>query len=832
MKTFKGTRYLALGAALLVGTSSIVSPIAFAQSDAAATDNSTELNDLLSNVADPDGSDDKGSPPKTDGPADTPAPVAATPATKDSAEQSPAAGSNTAEALPVIAVKKAQPSPPQGSRLEEIVVTATKREENARDLPSSVVALSGADLEQKGVQGQEDFLKLVPGVTFTNDSTTANRITFRGIGADLNTSNTVGVFLGDVPFDDPILPRVTLDPNPFDMARIEVLKGPQGTLFGGSALNGAIRYIPEEPRLGSWGLKTYGQYEDVVSHDHGHSYGGAINIPLGDELAFRVVGFDRQSPGWVNDLGRHLDNINRVDQTGGRVMGLWKPSDSWKISAMATMQKTFIHDTALTDNRDGQLSRSDTPQASPLHTRYDLESIGLQYSFDQFDVLSQTSRTYKNFHAIADGSRIGNAVPSPPPSVTITNDNESTSYMQELRFTSNENFSDHWKWLGGFFYRRHRMDEVSNILASSQSIPLITAVYPTLLDLAPGIGGTLTPSGQINLVQGAADPIVVTDAALFGETTATFWDKLEVTLGLRAFRAVSDSRVLFSGPLAITKTVPQGSTQGVSAGILVARGLNPKFAIKYQFGDDISIYGSVSKGFRYGGAQVLVGTLTSQAPDTFKSDYIWNYEVGLRTNWLDDTLFVDVTPFYLQWLHPQLQQADSTGLGSYFDNVGGARSKGIEVATRYLTFIPGLEIDLSGSYIDTVTTKPFTASNGDAIKPGTTWPLSAKWQSSSTMSYSHSLWSSWMGGGSVTYTTISSAPNTLNYLDTVFGYKTLDFGLSLRNPELISRPEISLTLNNATDARGLISGVNNPQFPKDHVYIKPRTLIARLSFNF
>jgi outer membrane receptor protein involved in Fe transport len=265
---------------------------------------------------------------------------------------------------------------------------------------------------------------------------------------------------------------------------------------------------------------------------------------------------------------------------------------------------------------------------------------------------------------------------------------------------------------------------------------------------------------------------------------------------------------------------------------LVQQGLNPKFAIKYQINDDMNIYGSVSKGFRYGGAQVLVGTLTSSAPEFFKSDYIWNYELGLRTNWLDDTLFVDVTPFYLQWLHPQLQQADSTGLGSFFDNVGGARSLGVETAIRYLTFIPGLEIDFSGSYVKTQTTVPFTASNGDAIKPGTTWPLAAKWQSSSTLSYNHSLWSSWIGGGSVTYTTISSAPNTLNYLDTVFGYKTLDLNLTVSNPEVMSKPELSLSLSNATDARGLISGVNNPQFPKDHVYIKPRALMARLSFSF
>lgn len=830
MKDFKGATWVALRTSLAVGALLFASQAVLAQDSSANTENTSELNDLLSSVTAPDAADDKGSTPPADAPADATSPEVS--ATTVAAEQLAPVEIKADETLPLIPVNKAEPLQPQHARLEEIVVTATKRAENARDLPSSVVALTGSDLEQKGMQGQEDFLKLVPGVTFTNDGITASRITFRGIGADLNTSNTVGVFLGDVPFDDPILPRVTLDPNPFDMARIEVLKGPQGTLFGGSALNGAVRYIPEEPQLGQWSVKTYGQYENVIGSDAGRSYGGAINIPVGETVAFRLVGFDRKSPGWVDDLGRNIDNVNALDQQGGRALALWRPSDSWKISALATIQRTFIHDSPITDNTDGNLSRSNTPQASPTHSRYDLESIGVQYSFEKFDVLSQTSRTRKSFHAIADSSRIGGIFESPPPSLTVKNNNESTSYMQELRFTSNNDFSDTWKWLGGIFYRKHEMHEVTDLLASSIALPFISTIYPTLEDLVPGIGGTVTEDGNINLVRGEADPINVTDAALFSEVTATVWDDLEITLGMRAFRAISDSRVLFSGALAITKTLPQGTTQGVSAGRLVAQGLNPKFAIKYQINDDMNIYGSVSKGFRYGGAQVLVGTLTSTAPETFKSDYIWNYEIGLRTNWLDNTLFVDVTPFYLVWKQPQLQQADSSGLGSYFDNVGGARSLGVEAAVRYLTVVPGLEFAFSGSYVDTVTTEKFTASGGDVIQPGTRWPLAAQWQSSSTVSYSRSLWSSWMGGGSATYTTISSAPNTLNYLDTVFGYKTLDLNLTLRNPEIISKPELSISLSNATDTRGLISGANNPQFLKDHVYIRPRTLIARLSFNF
>lgn len=716
--------------------------------------------------------------------------------------------------------------------LETIVVTATKRAEDIRELAASVSAIKGEDLEKRGAQGQEEFLKLVSGVTFYNDTINANRITIRGIGADLNTSNTTGVFIGDVPFEDPTLPRVTLDPNPFDLARIEVLKGPQGTLFGGSALNGAIRYVPQEPKLEEWEVKAFVQIEDVSQGDAGPIYGGALNVPLGQTAALRVVAFDRQSPGWIDDTGRGIDDVNEVDQYGGRVMGLWTPGDRWKLSAMAIAQDTQIRDLSVTDNTEGRLSRSNTPQASPVHPRYNLQTLGIQYEFDSFDALSQTSRTSKRFDARIDASRIGNLTPNPPPSVTIVNDNESTSFMQELRLTSNTGFDSDWKWLGGAFYRRVTLNETTDLLASNQSLPIPPAVLEALAGFIPGLGGTITEEGQLNLVRGEADPIVVTERAVFGETTAIFWDAFEATLGLRAFRTQSRSRVLFSGATAANQTLPNLQTIAVKEGRLNEEGINPKLALKYTFNENVALYGAVAKGFRFGGAQVLVGTLTTDAPDFYKSDTVWSYEIGLRTQWLENTLFVDVTPFLVDWKDPQLQQADNTGLGSYFDNVGGSRSQGVEMALRYLTPIRGLQLDFSGAYVDNVTTKPFTTSSGVDTQPGTRWPLTARWQTATTLSYLRPLFGNWVGVGSVIYATLSEAPNTLAYLDTVFGYETVDATLSFSNESILGRPELSLTLNNATDERGIISGVNNPQFPLDHNYIRPRTLVARLAFSF
>ena len=444
-------------------------------------------------------------------------------------------------------------------------------------------------------------------------------------------------------------------------------------------------------------------------------------------------------------------------------------------------------------------------------------------------MLSQTSRTQKRFNAVADASRIGNLTDRPPPSVTITNRNQSRSIMQEFRFTSNDGFDPDWKWLGGVFYRKAHMTEVSDILASDLALPIPQFALNLFSGLLPGF---ITEEGKINTARGAADPVNVTETALFGEVTRTWWDRLDLTVGLRAYQTVSDSAVYFSGPLALPQAIDELQTQSVKRGKLTERGVSPKVAVKYIFNDNVSLYGSVARGFRFGGAQVLIGTFTSQAPDFYKSDVLWSYEIGLRTQWLDRTLTVDLTPFQIDWIDPQLQQADATGLGSFFDNVGGARGRGAELAIRYLTPVPGLAVAFAGSYVNTVTTEPFTTSTGDDTQPGTQWPLAAKWQSASTLAYQRPVFGSWAGGLTAVYATISSAPNTLSYLDTVFGYKTLDLLLNLGNAEIAGRPELSLNLSNATDVRGKLSGVNNPQFASNFNYIRPRTLIARLSLAF
>ncbi|HZP12420.1 MAG TPA: Plug domain-containing protein, partial [Nevskiaceae bacterium] len=167
------------------------------------------------------------------------------------------------------------------TQLQEVVVTSTKRVTPLRKIAGTVNVLSGEDLEREGIQSLDQIVQQVPGVNLTDEGTGGQqkRVTIRGISTPLGANATAGTLLGDIPFSDPFLPKVQLDPNPFDMATVEVLKGPQGTLFGGTGLNGLIRYVPELPQLDGVHVKYYTQFLSYPGNGgSAWNYGAVLNV--------------------------------------------------------------------------------------------------------------------------------------------------------------------------------------------------------------------------------------------------------------------------------------------------------------------------------------------------------------------------------------------------------------------------------------------------------------------------------------------------------------------------------------------------------------------------
>ena len=736
----------------------------------------------------------------------------------------------SAELAPTVVL---EPEPPEGAQdqapssaqIEEIVVTATKRAENVREIPASITAITGVDLEQRAAQDAADIAKLVPGVNVTSTGDTPQRVTIRGISSDIGTSSTTGILFGNVSFAETYVPFVSLDPNPFDMASVEVLKGPQGTLFGAGALNGAVRYVPTLPRFGEYEVKWFGQYTSLHKGDAQPTYGAAVNVPLyEDALALRVMAFDRTAPGYIDNTRLGKDT-NETDQQGARALLGWRPGDAWDVLLTTAFQKTKLEDVSLADNDEGRLESGDRSRISPNKTRYWFADLSVTFDAEWAQLVSDTSFIDKRGRNFFDASsRTTGSGDLPLLAQQYAGDSETMG--QEFRLVSIDEPENRWKWVAGLFAWQQ---DIKNTL----SVPLAVDVTPltTILDalsLTP-LESLFAANGSPLVLQTAAD-VRVRELAAFGELTRRLGDSVEVSIGGRLYRTESGGENVQSGVYILAQ---QGSSPFVAEGEVKESGFSPKASALWHVTDDVLVYGLVSKGFRVGGIQP--GLASESVPEKFKSDTLWNYEAGIRTQFLDNTLRMDLTGFWVDWKDPQTVQQDPSGLAVYIDNAGGVRSRGGDLSFQYLFPWEGLMLSASASYADTVTTEDFTTAAGAEFGPGTRWPLAPKWQTSTNLAYTRAV-GDWIVAGFATYSTVSSAVPTFNAHE-VFGYEQLDLQLNVTNARFDWLPQVAVVFNNVTDERGLTnaftSGLPSPDLAaEEFYYILPRSITLRLMGRF
>lgn len=715
-------------------------------------------------------------------------------------------------------------------QIEEIVVTATKRATPVRKIAGTVNVLSGEDLEREGVQGIDQIVQQVPGVNLNDEGTggSGKRITIRGISTGLGGNPTAGTLFGDIPFSDPFIPKVQLDPNPFDMATVEVLKGPQGTLFGGTGLNGLIRYVPQAPQLDEFRVKYYTQLQSYPGNGgSGWNYGAAINAPFADHSAgLRLMGFHRDSPGYVDDTrAGGKPDVNTLEQYGFRGAVTWLPADRWMIGLMATTQHTQEDDLSYTDNYDGQLSHSNSPRASPAVYSYTLANLNIQREFDWGDLISQTSYVQKRYNVFLEASRaLGGVLPL----LAGADDNKSHGVTQELRAVSAPSDSP-WKWLAGaFYYKLHLYDCAS--IGAAQGLP--TLPIPGLLEglVANPCAGNMSRIGDELVIGQLIGDIDLEERALFGEVTRELGDDWDITLGARGYKIESGGGVSTAGALYAVQNNLMAETRQLSVG---EHGISPRASIVFHPTDELRAYFTASRGFRFGGPQIAASTPTTDVPPVYKSDSLWNYELGIRTDWLQRSLQIDVSAYHIDWKNPQVYQKSADNLVNFIDNVGGAQGNGVELAMRYRPrFIPGVTLDVSVAWNKTETTELFNSASGTVVPKGSEWPLSPHWQTATTLAYAHPV-ADWMLGVSLRHVYLGKACNTIECTAHEFDYHTLDLNVFASGPEDSWWPQLSMSLNNLTDERGMSNVTTNPFPAGDTVnYIAPRALVVRLSGSF
>jgi len=804
--------------------------------------------------------------------------------------ENPAADAPRTETIPVAALPpKNDTTPADEDEIPEVIITANKRRQNLRDVPGSNAAISGEELEARKAQGLADYIKLVPGVVLVDRGTDNGRPIIRGIATSTAsigmefTQLPVGIYVDDLPFTDLYVPFSQPDLNPFDLERVEILKGPQGTLFGSGALAGAIRYILQKPKLDSWESKASATF---LSNDQGEGlspvYGAAQNIPLfGDKAALRLVGVMRENTGTIDELTNGLKDVDRLKSLTGRALGRWDFNDRLTLNGVYFRQNTKQNNTPDSDN-PRTFERSGQNNAI-RKSEFAGSNLAANYRFDFADLLVTGSYLQKAVEFdVSGGTGIATpTVPFPPPIGPIGGDpdgdggangpgteeagqtnlvrafvsSETGGFFGETRLTSP--VGDDWQpysWLGVRYLAGAAYQNSNQRYIQSTTVRAVDDLAVSL-DGLPGLPlptpvGPISGSRDTNVIYGdltsnAQEP------AIYAETTAILGSRkqLELTAGARLFQ----TKLHVTGFLAGLEilALDAGRTQTDVDEKFEDGGINPKFSLRYLINEHLQVFTLAAKGFQFGGIQfnppvaaLRLGRPQSLVP--FLSSKLWNYEVGFRTEFFDQRLKFDVTGFYLDWKDlqitvprplflPVIPGAESLALTvGFIENLGAARSTGLESSFSVSPF-RGLNFTSNTAFIYAVTTEDFESSSGFVPK-GTRLPGSPRFQMANVLSYAapFNLLGSWQGALSLTHSHIGSSFFNLQYTRAQGGYDTFDFNVSLARLDDRFVPDITLGLNNIADVRGVAGVSGLPAGGRDFSYflIPPRTLLLSLGLRF
>lgn len=747
--------------------------------------------------------------------ADTPPPAAELPVIPLAADQPPESDNP---------LKEPKYRSPQ---LEEIVVTATKREQLTRDIPSSMAVMSGQKLEQLGIRKVKEVFLMVPGINMQDEIAGQQRkISMRGVGPDTGTNQTVGSVMGDIPISDPYGATTIVDPNPWDMRTVEVLKGPQGSLFGATSLAGLIRYVPNTPELGVWQGKAFYDYTMMDMGGSAPTYGGAFNVPVGDTLAFRFAGIRQQLPGVLDSQNpsRREEDIDTGESWSGRVMALWKPTEEFSVSAWYTKEQRSADDLYVVTFREPKYTRYDAPEASPTKNGFSLATLDLRYSFDWATLVSITGYQEKNSYNDVDASNLVQPLARAGLSfLHAERDVKTNGLAQELRLLSPDDGK--LTWLAGFYYSTFEQTIRSRLyVPGTEGLAALAALIPL-----PPLQSLLTDRG-ITLTSTGYDPLTADEVAAYGEANYDFTDSFRLTLGSRLYKTTVEGTLRGSGLASQNNGTVLGTTE---------KGWSPKVAVTWRPRENVMLYANVARGFQFGGFNLPL-TPGANVPLTFESSSLWNYEAGVRTDWFDGSLRLDLTAFFLDWKNPQIKQT-ANSVDQYVDNVGGTHNIGVETTIAWATPIEGLTIEQAASYIEARTSEEFDDVSGAQIPKGTTMPSAPRIQSVTTLSYARPI-GPWQAQVSLINSFQDKAYADILHRVEVgdFNILGLNFGVSRDDGDW--RPALTLSVNNLTNVQALVAGFEPPPGLQQqlsnivgnssYVYTQPRSIVLRASLEF
>ncbi len=623
----------------------------------------------------------------------------------------------------------------KAASVTELVVTAEKRAERLQDVAASVAVVPGGALERMEAVTLEDWAGYVPGLTVADQGAPGeSSIAIDGIGP-IGSASEVGLYVNDTPVGSSSSFQgangFAIDLLPYDLDRAEVLRGPQGTLYGASTMGGLIKYVLAAPEMNVFSGRIGGDVLGVANgHEPGGGVRGEINLPLAEDvLALRVSAYDENTPGYIDDATTGQKGDNAVRQQGGRIALLWDVTPDLKVQLGAIYQNTHADNQSLValsqttgHPLSGGLSNINSlpepyTQALQLYDAkvdWDLHWAALTSISSYQTFTNQTTEDLTRYIGVYLGL-FG------APSAGLSDFHEDyrlKKFTQEVRLASPEN--QKFEWMVGGFYTHESGDNYEVFNAFS----------------APG-----TPLAGFNPLEFVELPSTYEEYAVFGHATYHFTTWFDLTAGVRY--AHNDQTFteqeggLLAGaspPTAVALTVPGRSSEGVTT-----FSVNPRIHLS----KDATLYARIASGYQPGGPNVVLPGV-SGVPAQFGSSRLTDYQVGLRSTFLDGRGTVDLSAFDIEW--SRIQVSVLVGNTSAIENAGAARSRGLDLGGT-LSPVHGLTMGAGMAYTDAVLT---SAVPSIAAASGARLPYVPLWAASYTIEYARPLsdrWNGFIGAG-------------------------------------------------------------------------------------
>jgi iron complex outermembrane receptor protein len=676
------------------------------------------------------------------------------------------------------------------TQLEEVLVTAQKRTERLQDVPVAVTALSADDLLGRNQLRFEDFYVNAPGLSVAPDQLEGTaRLAIRGLTTGGLSNPTVGIVVDDVPYGSStgigsgyVVPNI----DPSDLERIEILRGPQGTLYGASSMGGLVKYVTVDPSTD--GLS--GRFEsdvDGVENGEGLGYGvrGSVNVPLGDTFAIRVSGFDRRDPGYIDNPLLHWDGVNRLDVYGGRLSALWKPSSDFSVKLSALYQNSETDGTSFVETGFADLQQGSARGAGGYRVTLQAYSATVKAVVGGFDLTSVTgyniNRNSFSFDLTPLFAPNQDAVGYPSPS-----DVKTTKVSQELRMETH--LGDHIDWLIGVFYTHENTPQTQGILTTNF---LTGAVTGSLVNID--------------------FPSTFAEYAGYSDLTFKFTDQFDVQIGARESHDTQSYSQTESGPL-VGSVLSQPEINSSDNAFTYL------FTPRYKLSADLMAYARLASGYRPGGPNTNIAL---GLPSEYGPDKTLSYEIGVKGSTWDRMVSFDASLYYIDWKSIQLKLVDPTSDLGYTANGSRAKSEGLEVSAEAHPWEGG-HLSAWGSYDDAALTQNFPplAAYGMA---GDRLPDSSRFSGNLSLQQDFPLPGSVTGfvGGAVSYFSDSEGLFTSSAVRQVYpAYARTD----LRGGARFGLWQVNLYANNVADKRAELSGGLGSTFPTYFQIIQPRTI--------